>query len=126
MTNPSSLIPEWDEWVPDPQVCKELGVSAMWLWRQDHAPPKPEEGVPFPARIKLGRRNVRSRKWLELYKKHRHDRAIAEQDLARRKQLDAREHAVAERERELRGQEQGRAARRPHGRPRKVTAAATA
>jgi hypothetical protein len=29
-----------DEFVPDPKVCKEFGITAMTLWRWDHDPPE--------------------------------------------------------------------------------------
>lgn len=49
--------------VPDPQVCREFGVSAMTLWRWDRDP-----HLNFPVRITVRRRNFRSRKEIEKFK----------------------------------------------------------
>jgi len=64
---------EPDSLVPDPQVCREFGVSAMTLWRWDRDP-----DLDFPARIAIGRRNYRSRKKIEKFKARLLRRAIAQ------------------------------------------------
>jgi hypothetical protein len=64
---------EPDSLVPDPQVCREFGVSAMTLWRWDRDP-----DLNFPARIAIGRRNYRSRKKIEKFKARLLRRAIAQ------------------------------------------------
>jgi predicted DNA-binding transcriptional regulator AlpA len=52
-----------DELVPDPQVQRELGITAMTLWRWTRDP-----ALDFPAQIKIRERNFRSRKQLESFK----------------------------------------------------------
>jgi hypothetical protein len=56
----------FDEFVPDPQTCREFHVTSMTLWRWDHNPAKAPEG--WPPAVKMGRRNFRSRKALEAVK----------------------------------------------------------
>jgi hypothetical protein len=60
-------IVEWpdgpDEFVPDTNVCREFGITAMTLWRWDH-----DERLRFPPAIKIRRRNFRSRRALEEFK----------------------------------------------------------
>jgi len=65
---------EPDRLVPDPEVAREFSVSLMSLWRWDRDP-----HMGFPARIVIGRRNYRSRRKLEQFK-----RRLAQEALARR------------------------------------------
>ena len=53
-----------DEWVPDPQVCREFNISSMTLWRWDM---DPQLGFPPPVRIR--QRKFRSRSALEAFKR---------------------------------------------------------
>jgi len=55
-----------DTFVADSVVARELGVSAMTLWRYDHDNKMIDAG--WPAKIVMGRRNYRSRKALEEFK----------------------------------------------------------
>jgi len=55
-----------DEFVPDPQVLAEFGITAMTAWRWDHDPELAELGWPPP--IKIRSRNFRSRRHLERFK----------------------------------------------------------
>jgi predicted DNA-binding transcriptional regulator AlpA len=68
----SSLIK--DELVPDPQVQKEFGITAMTLWRWDH-----DRELDFPPPVKIRKKNYRSRQLLEKFKQ----RVIAEAIAAR-------------------------------------------
>jgi hypothetical protein len=52
-----------DEFVPDPQVCAEFGITSMTLWRWDHDPE-----LKFPPAIKIRKKNYRSRLQLEKFK----------------------------------------------------------
>jgi predicted DNA-binding transcriptional regulator AlpA len=54
---------EPDSLIPDPQVCREFGVSAMTLWRWERDP-----DLNFPTRITVRRRNYRSRQEIEKFK----------------------------------------------------------
>jgi predicted DNA-binding transcriptional regulator AlpA len=67
----SSLVQ--DELVPDPQVCKEFGITAMTLWRWDH-----DEELDFPPPVKIRKKNYRSRQLLEQFKQRMVATAIAE------------------------------------------------
>ncbi len=58
---------EFDELVPDPQVCKELGVSAMSLWRWDRDPEMAALGWGAP--IRINKRKYRGRQQLEAFKR---------------------------------------------------------
>jgi hypothetical protein len=62
----SAVAPQFDEHVSDPQVCKEMSVSAMALWRWDHDEEMIALGWPPPIVIK--KRKYRSRKMLEQFK----------------------------------------------------------
>jgi hypothetical protein len=55
---------EPDQFVPDPVVWRELGVSSMtgWRWSRDRE-------LDFPAPIQIHGRNFRSRHALEAWKK---------------------------------------------------------
>jgi hypothetical protein len=55
-----------DELVPDPTVFKELNITAMTAWRWDSDSALIALG--WPARIKIRRRNFRSRQQLEQFK----------------------------------------------------------
>jgi len=52
-----------DEWVPDPVVCQEFGITAMTLWRWDH---DPELGFPPP--FKVRNRKFRRRQQINEWK----------------------------------------------------------
>jgi hypothetical protein len=56
-------VVEQDQFVPDPQVCKEFGITAMTLWRWDHDP-----DLGFAPRIQIRGKNYRSRKMIEDFK----------------------------------------------------------
>ncbi len=62
---------EPDALVPDPQVCREFGVTAMTLWRWDRDPT-----LDFPTAISIRNWNFRSRKLLESFKARMLQRAI--------------------------------------------------
>jgi hypothetical protein len=62
--SPTPGIPEdVDELIPDPQVQREFGITAMTLHRWTNDP-----ALGFPAKIKIRDRNFRSRKQLEAFK----------------------------------------------------------
>jgi hypothetical protein len=63
---------EQDQFVPDPQVCREFGITAMTLWRWDHDP-----DLGFAPRIQIRGKNYRSRKHLEEFKQRMVIGAIA-------------------------------------------------
>jgi hypothetical protein len=52
-----------DELVPDPQVCREFGVTPMTVWRWERDPQ-----LDFPAKIKIRTRNYRSRRALNEFR----------------------------------------------------------
>lgn len=56
-------VNEQDSLIPDPEVAKEFGISLMSLWRWDRDP-----DLGFPPRIKIRRRNYRSRRGLDQFK----------------------------------------------------------
>jgi predicted DNA-binding transcriptional regulator AlpA len=58
-----SLLKETEELVPDPQVCREFGITLMTLWRWDH-----DEELKFPPAIQIRKKNYRSRRELEQFK----------------------------------------------------------
>ena len=66
--------PSHDTLVPDPQVQKEFGVTAMSIWRWDRDPELIELGWPPPIRIRF--RKFRSRNALENFKRVMARRAI--------------------------------------------------
>jgi predicted DNA-binding transcriptional regulator AlpA len=68
---------EQDQFVPDPQVCKEFGISAMTLWRWDR-----DEELDFPPPVKIRKKNYRSRQQLEQFKQRMVAVAIAERKKA--------------------------------------------
>jgi hypothetical protein len=55
-----------DEFVPDPVVWKEFGISSMTGWRWSHDPTMIELG--FPPATKIRNRNYRNRHLLESFK----------------------------------------------------------
>jgi predicted DNA-binding transcriptional regulator AlpA len=63
---------EKDEFVPDPQVWREFGITSMTGWRWDH-----DSELDFPPSIKIGRRNYRSRRQLEKFKQCMLQKALA-------------------------------------------------
>jgi hypothetical protein len=63
-----------DTLVPDPQVQKEFGVTAMSIWRWDRDPELIKLGWPAPIRIRS--RKFRSRIALENFKRVMERRAI--------------------------------------------------
>jgi hypothetical protein len=60
-----------DELVPDPQVWKEFGVTSMTLYRWTNDP-----DLGFPPAIKIRKRNFRSRRALEAFKRRMVARAL--------------------------------------------------
>jgi hypothetical protein len=52
-----------DVLVPDPQIQREFGVTAMTIWRWDHDP-----DLNFPPAVKIRKRKFRSRRALETFK----------------------------------------------------------
>lgn len=64
-----------DELVPDPQVQKEFGISAMTLWRWDH-----DSALHFPPAIKIKTRKYRFRLALDAFKAELLRKAIAERN----------------------------------------------
>jgi hypothetical protein len=58
---PDDNIP--DDFVPDPVVMKEFGLNPMKLWRWDQDP-----RIGFPPKMKIGKRNYRSRRAIEAFK----------------------------------------------------------
>lgn len=73
---PQATAPAHDELVPDPQVIRELGITAMSLWRWDRDPMLIAAGWPPPIRIRS--RKFRSRRALEAFKAAMFRRAIAQ------------------------------------------------
>jgi hypothetical protein len=65
-----------DEFVPDPVVAAELGVSLMTVWRYDRDDEMRKLG--WPAKISMRKRNFRSRRELEKFKAAMIKRAVAE------------------------------------------------
>ena len=59
MTTGATLVETHDTLVPDPQVQKEFGVTAMSIWRWDRDPELIKLGWPPPIRIRS--RKFRSR-----------------------------------------------------------------
>jgi|RhiMethySRZTD1v2_1073278.scaffolds.fasta_scaffold4843472_2 predicted DNA-binding transcriptional regulator AlpA len=53
-------------YLPDPQVCRRYGVTAMTLWRWDHDP-----SVNFPKPIRINRRKYRDEAELEAWERQR-------------------------------------------------------
>ena len=72
----SNAAPEHDELVPDPHVQRELGITAMSIWRWDRDQTLIEAGWPPPIRIR--NRKFRSRRALEAFKAGMASRAIAQ------------------------------------------------
>jgi hypothetical protein len=72
----SNAVPEHDELVPDPQVIRELGITAMSLWRWDRDATLVAAGWPPPIRIR--NRKFRSRRALEAFKSTMARLAIAQ------------------------------------------------
>jgi hypothetical protein len=60
MSKPATASDAPDELVPDPQVCREFGISPMTLWRWDH-----DRMLSFTAPIRIRNRKFRSRRQLE-------------------------------------------------------------
>ena len=63
-----------DTLVPDPEVWKEFGVTSMTLYRWTNDP-----DLGFPPVIKIKKRNYRSRRLLEAFKRRLIARALAAQ-----------------------------------------------
>jgi hypothetical protein len=76
-TEVDDLLPDEEvgELVPDQQVCREFGVTAMTVWRWDHDPE-----LNFPPPIRIRRRKFRQRRALEDFK-----RQLVRNVIARRK-----------------------------------------
>ena len=71
LPTPAATPLEPDQHVPDPQVCAELGITSMTLWRYDH-----DADLNFPPAIKIRTRNFRSRRLLEEWKARMLRRAV--------------------------------------------------
>ena len=74
--------PDHDSLVPDPVVQKELGVTAMSIWRWDRDDELIKLG--WPPAIRIRSRKFRSRKALENFK-----RSMAQRAIEQRAQLKA-------------------------------------
>jgi hypothetical protein len=75
MTDAHNADPDRDEFVPDPQIQREFGVSAMTLWRWDRDP-----ALMFPPAVKIRGRNFRSRRQLEEFKQRMLAAAVRRRD----------------------------------------------
>ena len=75
----TAAAPQPDQHVPDPQVCRELGITSMSLWRYDH-----DATLNFPPPIKIRNRNFRSRRLLEAWKEEMLRRAVKQRGQPRR------------------------------------------
>lgn len=67
-----------DTFVPDPQVAREFGVTAMTLFRWSHDPKMAALG--WPPAVPIGQRNYRSRRALEQFKANLLKQAVQRQD----------------------------------------------
>jgi hypothetical protein len=59
--------------VPDPQVCREFGVTAMTLWRWDE-----DCTLGFPPPIRIRKRKFRLRRAIDAFKRRMLQDAIAQ------------------------------------------------
>jgi hypothetical protein len=66
-----------EELVPDPQVWRELGITAMSGFRWTHDP-----DLNFPPAVKIRGRNFRSRRALEAFKAELIRKALASRGAA--------------------------------------------
>jgi predicted DNA-binding transcriptional regulator AlpA len=57
-------------WVPDPQVCKRYGISAMTLWRWDR-----NSELAFPKPMVVNRRKYRDEAELDAFDARHHAKA---------------------------------------------------
>jgi hypothetical protein len=57
---------QYDELIPDPEVRRELGVTAMTTWRWDHDAEMAAQG--WPERLVIKKRGYRSRRQFEKFK----------------------------------------------------------
>ena len=64
-----------DQFIADPNVARELGISLMSIWRYDQSPELIEMG--WPAKGVMRKRNFRSRRQLETFKAVMLKRAMA-------------------------------------------------
>jgi len=78
MATDATLVGTHNTLVPDPQVQKEFGVTAMTIWRWDRDPELIKLGWPPPIRIRS--RKFRSRIALENFKRVMALRAIEQRD----------------------------------------------
>ena len=69
-------ITDRDEFVADPDVARELGISLMSVWRYDTDPAM--AALNWPPKITIRKRNFRSRRALEAYKTGMINRAAAD------------------------------------------------
>ena len=76
MANATQTLDEADELVPDPQAQRELGITAMSMWRWDRDETLIAAGWPPPIRIR--KRKFRSRRALEEFKASMARRALAQ------------------------------------------------
>jgi len=74
--NSDDLDERIDTFVADPNVARELDVSLMTIWRWDQTPELAVAG--WPPKIQIRKRNFRSRRQLEEFKKAMLKKAIAE------------------------------------------------
>lgn len=63
-----------DDLVPDPVIIREFGLTPMKLWRWDQNP-----DIGFPPKVKIGKRNYRSRRAVEAFKADLLRKAVANQ-----------------------------------------------
>ena len=68
---------ESDEFVPDPVVWREFGVTSMTLWRWTR-----DKELGFPPPIRIRNRLFRSRRQLEEFKQRMLRKAIATRNMA--------------------------------------------
>ena len=66
-----ALVDVVDEFVPDPMVCREFGITPMTLWRWDR-----DSELGFPPAAQIRGRNFRSRRQIEDFKHRMMRRAI--------------------------------------------------
>jgi hypothetical protein len=72
--------PDDDRLVPDPQVREEFGITEMTEWRWDNDPQMAALG--WHAKVKIRKRNYRSRRALNDFKENLLRRALQERKVA--------------------------------------------
>jgi hypothetical protein len=75
-------MPSFDEFVPDPKVAREFGITLMTMWRWDKDPTKAARGWPPPMRASTAKngRKSRSRQQLEQFKANLIQRALGKRN----------------------------------------------